>query len=179
MKLSRVFLAALLFTSLLFAQQATPTDSWPGWSFLLGEWNVGHGGGVPGQASAGYFSLTPDLGGKVLARRNHAEYAAANGKPPVVHDDLMIVYKEAGATKAFYDDSEGHVIRYDVALSADGKRITFLSQQAAGQPQYRLIYEDMGADTVNVVFEIAPPDKPNQFSRYVEGVVHRQRPIKK
>lgn len=120
------------------------------------------------------FSLTPDLGGQILVRRNHSEYAAVNGKPGVVHDDLMIVFREAGVTKAFYQDSEGHLIRYIVSLLPDKKRIVFLSETAPG-PRYRLTYEDLGQDTVNVIFEIAPPDKPDQFHRYVEGVVHRKK----
>lgn len=176
MKLSRAFLAAFLLTTLSFAQQ-TPaaSNSWADWNFLLGEWNVGQGGGVPGQASAGYFSLTPQLDGQILLRKNHSEYAAANGKPAVVHDDLMIVYREGGLTRALYNDSEGHVIHYNVSFSPDKKRITFLSEAVAGQPRFRLVYENLGPDTVNVVFEIAPPDKPDQFSEYVEGVVHRKK----
>lgn len=174
MKLSHAVPAFLLLTTLSFAQQ-TPaaSDLWADWTFLLGEWNAGQGGGVPGQATSGYFSLMPDLGGQILLRRNHSEYAATNGKPGVVHDDLMIVFREAGVTKAFYQDSEGHLIRYIVNLSPDKKRIVFLSEPSPG-PRYRLTYEDLGHDTVNVVFEIAPPDKPEQFHRYVEGVVHRK-----
>lgn len=176
MKLSRAVLAAFLFTTLSFAQQ-TPAASnpWADWNFLLGEWNVGQGGGVPGQATAGYFSLKPELDGQILLRKSHSEYAAANGKPAVVHDDLMIVYREGGLTKALYSDNEGHVIHYNVSFSPDKKRITFLSEAAAGQPRFRLIYENLGQDTVNVVFEIAPPDKPDQFSKYVEGIVHRKK----
>jgi hypothetical protein len=181
MNLLRQGLLIIIFTSMSFAQQAPAPDAWSGWDFLVGEWTAGEGGGVPGQATAGYFSLTPDLNGRILLRKNHSEYAASNGRPAVVHDDLMIVYHEAGATKAFYDDSEGHVIHYDVSLASDGKRIIFLSNhgpsdQGAGQAQYRLTYEDLGQNTVKVVFEIAPPNKPNQFSKYVEGIVHRKSP---
>lgn len=95
-------------------------------------------------------------------------------KAPVVHDDLMVIYREAGMTRAFYDDSEGHVIHYNVSISADKKQIIFLSEQAAAQPRYRLTYQNLGAGSVTVVFEIAPPDKPEQFSKYVEGTVHRR-----
>lgn len=177
MKISRVWLV-LAVTSICFSQQTPSANPWFDWSFLLGEWNLGQGGGVPGQATAGYFSLIPDLSGQILVRKNHAEYASANGKPAVVHDDLMIVYREAGTTKALYADSENHIIHYNVGLSLDKKRITFSSERAAGQPQYRLTYENLGQDAVNVVFEIAPPDKPGQFSKYVEGVVHRKKTTK-
>ncbi|HLJ26095.1 MAG TPA: hypothetical protein VKY85_05250 [Candidatus Angelobacter sp.] len=154
---------------------AADADPWSDWKFLLGEWTLGEGAGVPGRASAGYFSLMPDMGGKVLLRKNHSEYAAANGKPAIIHDDLMIVFSEAGGTEALYNDSEGHVIHYNVSVSADKKQITFLSEQTTGEARYRLTYEDVNQDTVRVVFEIAPPDKPDQFSKYVEGIVRRKK----
>jgi hypothetical protein len=157
---------------------AAASDLWQDWGFLIGEWDAGEGGGVPGRAGTGYFSLLPELGGQVLLRKNHSEYSAGEGKPAVVHDDLMTVYSGAGTARALYNDSEGHVIHYNAILSADKKRITFLSERTAGQPQYRLIYENLGPDAVNVIFEIAPPDKPDQFSRYVEGVVHRKKESK-
>lgn len=173
MKFLHLFLLIFALVSISPAQQSAA--NWSDWNFLLGEWDVGQGGGVPGQATAGNFSLVPELGGQILLRKNHSEYSSSNGKPAVAHDDLMIVYREAGMTKALYNDSEGHVIHYNVTVAPDRKRITFLSERTAGQPQYRLIYEDLGQDTVNVVFEIAPPDKSEQFKKYVEGVVHRKK----
>jgi hypothetical protein len=175
MKILRSILLLLAFTPFCFSQQSPAPNPWSDWSFLLGEWNVGEGGGVPGQATSGYFSLLPDLGGKILLRKNHSQYAGSLGKPPVVHDDLMIIFREGGSTKAFYADNEGHIIHYNVSLSADGKRIIFLSEQNPGHPQYRLTYEKAGQDAVNVVFEVASPDKPERFYRYVEGVVHRKK----
>jgi hypothetical protein len=166
-------LAILGLLSFSSAQQSPENDPWRDWKFLLGEWTVGQGGGIPGQATSGSFSLSPELGGKILLRKNHSEYAAA-GKSPVIHDDLMVIYQEAGATKAFYDDSEGHVIHYQVSVSADKKRIVFLSEPAQAQPRFRLTYENLGPGSVSVIFEIAPPDKPEQFSKYVEGTVHRK-----
>lgn len=148
---------------------------WSDWNFLLGEWTASESNGVPGAASKGWFSLTPDLGGKVLVRKNHAEYPPANGRPAIVHDDLMIVYREGDATKAFYDDNEGHVIHYNVSISADKKKIVLLSEKSAGAPQYRLSYENVAADTVKLAFEIASPDKPGQFTKYVEALVQRKR----
>ncbi len=93
----------------------------------------------------------------------------ANGRPAIVHDDLMIVYREGGATKAFYDDNEGHVIRYDVNVSADKKKITLISEKAAGAPRYRLIYESLQPGLVKLSFEIAPPDKPEEFKKSWKG----------
>lgn len=172
MKLRSRFLLALLLPILASAQAGT--KDWVDWNFLLGEWIAADSSGVPGQASKGSFSLSPELNGAVLVRKNHAEYPPAGGRPAIVHDDLMIIYREAGATKAFYDDSEGHVIHYAVTFSPDKKRIVFLSEKGTGTPQYRLTYEDLQPGTAKVLFEIAPPDKPDQFTKYVEATVHRK-----
>jgi hypothetical protein len=163
----------LLLPLAALAQNVAP-DPWADWKFLLGEWTAGDSTGVPGQASKGSFTLALDLGGQVLVRKNHAEYPPANGRPAIQHDDLMIVYREAGATKAFYDDSEGHVIRYNVIFSPDKRKIVFLSETHEGAPQYRLTYEDVQPGTAKVIFEIAPPDKPGQFNTYVQATVHRK-----
>lgn len=164
----------LLLLSAAALPQSTPKNDWADWDFLLGEWTAAGSSGVPGSASTGSFTLAPDLGGKILLRRNHAEYPPANGRPGIVHDDLMIVYRENGATKAFYDDNEGHVIRYNVSFSPDKKKITLLSEKAAGAPQNRLTYEDVQPDTVKLSFEIATPDKPEEFKKYVEAVVKKK-----
>lgn len=171
-------LALIVSLSFLLAGAAWPQtssqDPWADWKFLLGEWAAGESSGVPGQASKGGFTLTPDLDGKILVRRNHAEYPAADGRAAIVHDDLMIVYHEAGATKAFYSDNEGHVIRYDIRVSGDKKRIIFLGEKLPGAPQYRLTYEDVRPGTAKVLFEAAAPDKPGQFAKYVEATVLRK-----
>ncbi|SRR5260221_3014558 len=156
--------------------QTSPKNPWTDWDFLIGHWPTVQGAGVPGQASSGSFSVLPDLGGKLLVERSHSEYPAANGRPAIIHDDLMIIYPEAGATKAIYFDNENHVIHYDVSLSADKKKVVFLSEKTLGAPQFRLSYEDAGPGMLKIAFEIAPPDKPGQFSKYVEGTVQRKPP---
>jgi hypothetical protein len=179
MKTLLLLVLLLLSPMATFAQNAAP-DLWADWKFLLGEWTAGESSGVPGQADKGsFFTLTPELQGKALVRKNHAEYPAANGRPAIVHDDLMIVYRVPSAIgkvaiKAFYSDSEDHAIDYNVSLTPDKKRIVFLSEEHAGAPHYRLTYEDVQPGTVKVLFEIAPPDKPGQFTKYVEATVHRR-----
>src|SRR5438067_1020480 len=90
-------LVLLLCSAALAQQSAAP--KWEAWQFLMGDW----------VADTGYFSLHPDLGGRVLVRKNHADVPAANGHPAATHDDLMVVYLdgESGA-RAEYWDSEGH-----------------------------------------------------------------------
>jgi hypothetical protein len=169
-KTTLFFLMAIFFTAVFC--QSSPKNDWAGWDFLLGEWTSGESGGVPGSASAGAFTLAPDLGGKVLVRKNHAEYPPAQGRPAIVHDDLMIIYHEDGAAKAFYSDSEGHVIRYGASVSPG--RIVMLSEKVSGAPQYRLTYENIEAGKVKLLFEIAPPDRQEEFKKYVEAVVKRK-----
>lgn len=172
MKLPFRLLPLLAATVMALAQ--TSSDPWSDWKFLLGEFNAGESSGVPGQASKGSFALEPDLDGKILVRKNHAEYPAANSRPAFTHDDLMIIYHDGAATKAFYTDSEGHVIHYGVTVAPDKKQIVFLSDASSPGPQYRLTYADLTAGAVKVLFEIAPPDKPGQFAKYVEATVHRK-----
>jgi hypothetical protein len=86
----------------------------------------------------------------------------------------MIIHEEGGAIRAIYWDNEGHVIHYTVSVSAAKKKITFLSDKIPGAPVFRLIYEDTKPDTVNVGFEIAPPDNPGQFAMYAQGTMVRR-----
>ncbi|HWZ45945.1 MAG TPA: hypothetical protein VNW97_20905 [Candidatus Saccharimonadales bacterium] len=187
MELRSLLFVLLLASSACFSRAAKPFSAtaasvanvgeatpWADWGFLLGNWTLGEGGGKPGQGASGTVSFTVDLQGHVIVRKNHSEYASVNGKPPVIHDDRMTIYEEGGATRAIYWDNEGHVIHYTVGLSADKKKITFLSDKTPGAPAFRLTYEDAKPGTVYVGFEIAPPDKPDQFAMYVQGTMVRR-----
>jgi hypothetical protein len=68
-------------------------DRWKGFQFLIGQWTGGDGGSSTGQGS-GTFSFQLDVDGKVLMRRNHAEYPASKDKPALRHDYLMMIYSE-------------------------------------------------------------------------------------
>lgn len=174
MKFMCIRVATLLFFSIAAVCQSSGKKDWADWDFLIGEWASGESNGVPGTASAGSFTVAPELGGKILVRKNHAEYPPANGRPAIVHDDLMIVYHEGNATKALYTDNEGHVIHYDVNFSMDKKKLVMLSEKATGAPQYRLTYEGLQPGVVKLLFEIAPPEKPEEFKKYVEAVVKKK-----
>ena len=144
-----------LAVSLVFAQPAPKLDQrWAPIAFLIGEW-TGEGGGGPGQGSGG-FSFLPDQGGKILIRKNRADYPASKDQPAFSHTDLMIVYNEPGETKlrAIYFDMEDHVIHYTVAPSADGNSVRFVSDN------FRLTYRKTSSDSLALKFEIAPPGKP-------------------
>jgi len=163
-------LLLLLSSGFGFAADSTSQKPWTEWQFLLGEW-VGEGTGHPGQGTGG-FTFTTDLQGKVLIRKNHADYPATDKRPTFSHSDLMVIYQDAGRTRADYYDSESHVIRYTVALAASHDSATFLSDPSTSAPQFRLTYTLKMADQVSLKFEIAPPGKP--FATYIEATAHRK-----
>lgn len=140
---------------------------------LLGQW-VGEGKGAPGEGTGG-FSFEPGLQGKVVLRRNFAEYPKTAERPAFRHDDLTVVYQVdgQGPLRADYYDNEGHVIRYTV--TAEGKTIRFLGDVTAGAPRFRLTYTITGADTVRIQFDIAPPGKPEAFNPYLDATARRAR----
>src|SRR5205814_3054379 len=141
-------------------------DRWKDLRFLVGEWSA-EGGGNPGPAGGGY-SLLPELDGKILVRRSVADYPAANGKPATHHEDLLTIFIEVeGKTpEAIYFDTEGHVIHYVVEVDAAAKVARFVSPAQPGQPRYRLTYRQTNKDMLAGQFEVAPPGKPDNFTRY-------------
>ena len=151
-----------------------PASSWDQWRPLVGQWQAA-GKGSPGQGAGG-FSFAFDLQNKVLVRKSHTDYPAAQGRPAFSHDDLMVIYADEGAHtfRADYFDNEGHVIRYTADFSPDGKTLTFLSDPAPSQTNFRLTYIMKPDDTLGVKFEIAPPNAPDKFKVYVEGSAHKR-----
>jgi hypothetical protein len=140
--------------------------------FLVGQW-VGEGTAETQQAGAGSCSFQPDLQNKVLVRRNHAEYPAADGHPAIAHDDLMVIYPDAvqHQLRAFYTDNEGHVIHYTV--TSDDRRAVFLGDAAPGQARYRLTYDLTQPAHMTVTLEIASPGNPDRFHKIIEGRMKR------
>jgi hypothetical protein len=151
---------------------ATPPD-WKGFEFLIGDF-VAAGGGVPG-AATGSTSLRPIMNGTALERLNRAEYPAANGRPAFVHEDRLYIYvdPQANALRGLYFDPEGHVILYRVSVEASTRKVQMISDPIPGQPRYRFTYTSDAADEFDTVFEIAPPDHPEQFAAYVGGKAKR------
>jgi len=155
------------------AQNTKPTFDLDRLAFLSGEW-IGEGGGDPGQGIGG-FTFNPDLQGKVIVRKNYAEYPATKDKPAFRHDDLMIIYKQPGDTmRAIYWDNEGHVINYTVEVSPDSKSAVFVSLPSASTPGFRLTYKMKDEKNIGITFEIAPPGRPDKFSPYLEASAHRK-----
>ena len=74
MKVVCLILAMLVCSSAVLSQQAPPSSNWDSWKFLIGKW-VGEGTSDVGQG-VGYFTFEAGLNGKVLVRKNHADYPA-------------------------------------------------------------------------------------------------------
>jgi hypothetical protein len=170
--MKKAFLMGLLAvcSHTLMAQQPAGLDSLKG---LLGKW-TGEGTSEEGKGG-GYVTFESDLNEKVLIRKNHAEYPATKDRPAFTHDDLMVIYVEAGdkQLRAFYADTEGHAINYVVTVSDSGKKIVFLSDARDAGPHYRLTYLVTNPDQIDLTFEIAEAAKPDQFRKYIEARLHK------
>ncbi len=167
-----LLILALVSSENLYAQETATAGAWDGWKFLIGEW-YGEGSGQPGQGIGGY-TFSPDLQGAILVRKNYAHYPPTKDRPEYTHDDLMVVYYEHNKPEAIYFDNEKHVIRYTVEFSKDSSSVIFLSDVLPSSPRYRLTYMKAGENQVRITFEIAPADKPEAFSRYIESVARRK-----
>ena len=168
-----LFLLALwLKPNPLISQVQSKAPKWDGWQFLVGKWE-GKGSGAPGEGTGG-FTFQFDLQNRVLLRKNYAEYPATKDRPAFRHDDLMVVYQtDDGSTRADYYDNEGHVIHYDTEISADSSSIMFISGITPGSPRYRLTYSKELNGSLGIRFEVAPPDKPGEFVKYIDATAER------
>lgn len=171
MKRINILVTALLIfiCASLNAQQPVKAADWTPYNFLIGEW-VGDGSGAPGQGT-GSVTFSLDLLNRVLVRRGSTDFPMQGNRPAFTHQDLMIVFQQEDKTKAMYWDNEGHVINYAVEFSKDGKKLYFTSEIIPQSPRFRLVYERLEGNKINSIFEIAPPAKPDEFSKYLEGIV--------
>ena len=153
------------------AQTEPPIDPWGQYRFLLGDWVSGpDSNGIEGGTN---FSL--DLDGKVLIRKNFANYPATKGKLAINHKDLMVLHLNGAApAEADYWDNEGHTIHYMVRFNSTSDTLQFTSNIINGAPRFRLSYTIQGFDSLKVIFEAAPPGSPDSFSPYVSGIIHRK-----
>lgn len=164
------FFLFLLASSFSAAQESG--NNWASLNFLIGTWK-GEGSGQPG-IGEGNFSFKLDLDKNILVRNSHSEYPSANNNSPIVHEDLMIVYRDYSRqhSKAIYFDNEGHVINYSITFPSDND-IVFTSDKIPNAPVFRLTYAKLENDLVNVKFEISRDG--GNFMTYVEGKAKREK----
>jgi hypothetical protein len=168
--MSSLSMALVLACASAFARAEEPA-ALKSLGFLRGEWDSVPTG-KPGEGT-GRTSFAGSLEGRVIVRKNIAEFPASAGRPASKHEDLMVIYVDADAkVKADFYDSEGHVIRYAVKSVADGQ-VEFLSEPSSTTPRYRLSYKLAEGGTMNGRFEIAPPGKPDDFKTYLEWSVRK------
>ena len=154
--------ALLMLLSLGVAVRAEAPAPLAPFHFLLGDWEgIGDQGGATGG-----FTFAPGAQDRVIVRTNHSNTPPSGGRAASRHDDLMVMYVEAGLVKAEYFDSEGHVIRYVAAETHPGE-VVFLSEIKATEPRYRLTYTQASATTVNGRFDVAPSGKPEAFAPFL------------
>ena len=157
----------LTFTLLMMVNICSGQKSsvWDKWNWLTGEWR-GEGSGEPG-SGGGTFSFSFDLDSNVMVRKSHSEYPSAAGKSVVIHEDLMIIYRDftGSPDKAIYFDNEGHTISYTISFSE--MEIVLTSDKVPNSPVFRLVYSLIDAETVNTKFEFSQDGE--KFSTYIEG----------
>jgi len=127
--------------------------SFPKLQFLLGKWTgIATEKDSPHGSGQGAFSFLPEMNGKIIVRKNLADYSSGEH-----HEDLMIIYQDTpdSPARAIYFDSEGHVIHYNVTVPSTNN-VTFESEASQPGPRYRLSYSLNGA-ALDGKFEVAPP----------------------
>lgn len=167
MKYTGIITAVLLLTINLVVNSQQLAGTPDKWNYLIGTW-AGDGKGQPG-AGTGTFSFQSDLDGKIIVRKNHTTFPETAGSKAMVHDDLLIVYRESDGApqQAIYFDNEGHIIKYRVTFTENA--IVLTSDTSENTPRFRLSYEMIDNETVNVIFGIATPQKPEEFRQYLAG----------
>jgi len=136
MSFSRWIAPLALIASLTSPAHAAEPDKLTSLSFLLGDWEaVAAKAGDP----TGGCRFASDLGGRVIVRTNHAEYA------------------EGDKVAANYYDNEGHIIRYAVD-TPDASTAVFTTDAAVPGPRFRLTYKKSGDGAVAGTFEIWKSD---------------------
>lgn len=169
--ITATILFLIIFSTDTFSQPAQKPN-WDGFKFLIGDW-VGEGIGAPGEAS-GTITFYLALDDQILVRKNHTEYPAVNGRPAFTHDDVTIHYHENNSVRAIYFDNEGHTIHYSAAFTPDSSALILISGANQSAPRFRFTYQKMEDEKLKVIFEIAPPGKPEEFTKYVEGIVKKK-----
>jgi hypothetical protein len=153
--------------------ERAPTVFAPVWDGLVGRW-LGEGDTKDARGVQGAASFAYELDGRVLTRRNVADYPPANGRAGLHHEDLMTIYPAPDGlhAEAMYYDNEGHVIHYAATWASDGRSVVLLSFPEENAPRFRLTWRFIGLDRLATDFDVAAPGSAD-FKRYAGGVLVR------
>lgn len=169
---SKITLVLLLFTVIQLNAQNQKNINWKPFEFLIGSW-TGEGSGKPGEGK-GSFTLDYDLDKNILVRKNHNEIPATEKNPASTHNDLMIIYAAGNDSfRAIYFDNENHVINYSV--KSDPENLIFESEKNNSAPGFKLTYTKLSTEKVKILFEIAMPNNPDNYIKYLEGSAVKQK----
>jgi hypothetical protein len=151
-------LACLAVLGLSDGASASPLKpALSGLSFLVGTWSGERGQVVDtGGSSTGSSTITSELGGAALLRRDHTNLFDASGKATGGFDQIMMIYPESGQIRADYFDGT-HVIHYVSASVVPGQSVVFTSGVQAGAPVFKLAYTVTGAQELSIAFSMVPP----------------------
>ncbi len=139
------------------APAQAPGPQLAGLAFLVGDWVAGRGQVADtGGTSTGRSTITLEVGGNVLLRRDHTDLFSAAGKSTGGFDQIMMIYPEGNTICADYSDGT-HVIHYRTADVAPGRSVTFTSASQPNAPTFRLRYDLTDPRTLTVAFQMAPP----------------------
>lgn len=171
----------LIFCSLLtisaFAQptQTAPTSPnglWERLHLLIGTWKAETTPQGTAKAQAlGTYTFQYDLNGNVITRASSTDTCKGPANFDCQHHDTLTIYRDAGdpTPHAFYADSEGHVIHYDIT-TPDASTVILLSNTPG--PRFRLVYH-LENNIMSGKFQFAPPGSPD-FKSYLEWSGGRQ-----
>jgi hypothetical protein len=173
--LRHFLIAAALLLVLSRPAAADTTAAKPplaGIAFLVGSWGSGEGKVADtGGTSRGTSTVTLEVGGAALLRRDHTQLFGKDGKPSGSFDQIMLIYPEGGTLHADYTDGD-HIIHYTSAAVVDGQSVAFTSTAEPNAPTFRLSYELKDPKTLFLTFEIQPPGAPG-FAPIASGTLHK------
>ncbi len=144
-----------------------------GVAFLVGTWGNGDGKVADtGGTSTGTSTISSEVDGSVLLRRDHTDLFGTDGRPAGSFEQLMVIYPEDGTLHADYSDGT-HIIHYTSAIVVPDRSVVFTTATLANAPTFRLSYEKTNATTLAIRFEIEPPGQ-TAFHLIASGTLQKK-----
>jgi len=173
----KALLVAVFIMPFAGSAQTTKQDSiWQPFKFFVGNWQ-GQGGGEPGigEYERAYQFV---LGKKFIEVRNKSTYPPSDNYPKgEVHENIDFFSYDKGrqsfVLRQFH--IEGFVNQYKLeSISADGKRIVFVSEAIENIPagwRAKETYQILNDNQFQETFELAEPNK--EFNVYTTVTLTR------